>query len=93
MEENFITNLMKDIDDILDSPIEMVEANQPIIIFEGEYIIKDETRELKIDGKIQFNWVPDTGVIFYGKAIGKTIELIKDINSIEYLKFYLYCLS
>lgn len=84
MEENFITNLMKDIDDILDSPIEMVEANQPIIIFEGEYIIKDETRELKIDGKIQFNWVPDTGVIFYGKAIGKTIELIKDINSIEY---------
>jgi hypothetical protein len=85
MEENFITNLMKDIDDILDSPIQMVEANQPIIIFEGEFIIKDETRELKIIGKIQYNWVPDTGVIFYGKVIEKSITEIKDISSIEYV--------
>ena len=52
MKQDFITDLIKDIDDILDSPIQMVEANQPIIIFEGEFIIKDETRELKIDGKI-----------------------------------------
>jgi hypothetical protein len=85
MKQDFIIDLMKDIDDILDSPIQMVEANQPIIIFEGEYIIKDETRELKIIGKIQYNWVPDTGVIFYGKVIEKSITLIKDISSIEYL--------
>ena len=84
MKQDFITDLMKDIDDILDSPIKMLEANQPIIIFEGEYIIKDETRVIKINGKIQFNWVPDKGAVFYGKPIEKSIELIKDLNSIEY---------
>ena len=62
MKDDFITTLMKDVDDILESPIEMQEANQPILIFEGIFIIKDETGEIELDGKIQYNWSPNTGV-------------------------------
>ena len=84
MKEDFIANLMKDIDDILESPIEMREANQPILIFEGIFIIKDETREIELDGKIQYNWSPNTGVVFYGKAIKVSKEIMKIVNEIEY---------
>lgn len=84
MKDDFITTLMKDVDDILESPIEMQEANQPILIFEGIFIIKDETGEIELDGKIQYNWSPNTGVIFYGKAIKVSKEIMKIVNEIEY---------
>ena len=40
MTKDDILEQYKDYPEIIDSPVEMTEANSPIKIFEGEYIIK-----------------------------------------------------
>jgi len=45
MTKDDILEQYKDYPEIIDSPVEMTEANSPIKIFEGEYIIKDEVNE------------------------------------------------
>jgi len=58
----------KDIPEIIESCIEMTEANSPIKIYEGEYLLKDDTEEIKVNGIITFDWVANSGSHFSGQA-------------------------
>ena len=58
----------KDIPEIIESSIEMTEANASIKIYEGEYILKSDTEEIKVNGVISFDWVANSGSHFSGKA-------------------------
>ncbi|MFV7235328.1 hypothetical protein [Flavobacterium sp. ZB4R12] len=82
--DDLISELMSGTDDILESPIQMEIANQSIRIFEGEFSIKDDKQEIKINGKIEYNWLPHKGVVFSGKTVECSETIIKIINTIEY---------
>lgn len=58
----------KDIPDIIESSIEMMEANSSIKIYEGEFLLKSDTEEIKVNGIITFDWVANSGSHFSGKA-------------------------
>lgn len=70
--------------------IEMREANSSLDIFEGDYLLKNETKEIKIQGKITFEWVPNSGVYFYGNTkIEEEGEIFSPINSNNYYSLFI----
>lgn len=66
-KEEFLEEI-KDIPDIIESSISMYEANISHKIYEGEYLLKSETEEIKVNGSINFDWVANYGSHFSGKA-------------------------
>lgn len=54
---------------IIHPPIEMLEANQPISIYEGVYTLNVKDELIKIEGKIYFDWFPIIGAKFSGRII------------------------
>lgn len=68
MNKKEIEESLKDIPEIIDSPIEMTEANSSIVIYEGQYVIKNDKHEVIIEGIIQFDWLPDSRAIFSGTS-------------------------
>jgi hypothetical protein len=54
----------KDIPESNTSPIVMEEPNQPIKIYSGDFVIKNEKREYHLNGEIVFKWFPDALVTF-----------------------------
>ena len=76
MESDYLNEMFQNMDEMLDCPIQMNEANIPIEIYEGEFILKNKTNEININGKIRFDWFPSTGANFSGELI----------NPIEFLE-------
>jgi len=62
-------DIFKDVPNRVISPVTMNEANEPIIIYTGEFKIKNDSKEYELDGKIIFKWFPDMGVKFNGVFI------------------------
>ena len=84
IENNPLWEIYDDMDDMLHCPIEMNEANIPIEIYEGEFILKKETKEITINGKIQFDWFPSTGANFSGELINpKEYLLLSSFNHFD----------
>ena len=63
--------------------VDMCQANLSINIYEGEFILRNEKYEVKIDGKIAFDWFPNSGAHFSGKPILDTAELFKITNGLD----------
>jgi len=80
MTKDEILDQFKDYPEIIDSSIEMTEANSPIKIFEGDYIIKNGVSEIKITGIIYYNWTPNSGANFYGNTLVDVTDLYKFID-------------
>jgi len=76
-----LSELMNKYDDILESPILMETVNQPIQIFEGDFVLKDDAREIKINGIIEYKWLPSTGIVFKGRPIGISESIIDLLKS------------
>jgi hypothetical protein len=75
-----IEEIYKNIPVMINSPIEMLEANAPIPIFKGKFVLKDKSREIEIDdGIIQFDWFPSSGATFSGVS-HDFIDLIDDLE-------------
>jgi hypothetical protein len=68
---------LKNFPEIIISPVEMNEPNQPITIFEGDFKLKYDDKEILINGQIQFEWFPNTGARFSGN----TSSDLTDINN------------
>lgn len=83
MTKDEILEEYKDIPEIVKSTIDMTEANSPVKIYEGEYLLKSEARELKIIGKIIFNWVASSGSHFSGQVIKDGSPLLQFSNTNE----------
>lgn len=75
--------IYKNIPDAISDTIIMTEANSVIVIYEGPYSIKKESWEIKLDGKITYEWLANSGVYFYGNPITDTVELFDKIHKIE----------
>jgi hypothetical protein len=78
----------KDVPEIIESSIKMPEANSPIQIYEGDFLLRNEKEELNITGKIFFNWVAISGCHFTG-IIKNTTAIGHDeykviINGLEF---------
>jgi len=67
-KEEFL-EMYKDIPEITALSVDMTEANSCIKIYEGEYLLKDGENEIKLIGKIFFDWFPNSRPHFYGKAL------------------------
>jgi len=83
-----IEEIYKDYSEIIESPIEMTEANSPLVIFEGQFTLKSKSQEIVIDGRIQFDWFPDSGASFSGVPnidVFETDKLFKGIDDFEVL--------
>lgn len=72
-----LLEMHKDFPDAISDSIKMTEANSVLIVYEGEYSIKSETEEIKLKGKITYEWFANSGVYFYGNPIAENGELIK----------------
>jgi len=66
MQAKEILERYKDVPEIIQSSIEMIEANCPIQIFSGNYLIRNEKGDLNVNGEIIFNWVASSGSHFFG---------------------------
>ena len=75
-----LLEMHKDFPDALSDSIEMTEPNSVLVIYEGEYSIKTETEEIKLNGKITYEWFANSGVYFYGNPITDNVELFKASN-------------
>lgn len=67
MNEDLQLSLEK-IPDILDGHVEMKNANEPILLYEGNIKLKNETTEVELKGKVEFKWVLDYGLRFCGNV-------------------------
>ncbi|MFZ1291307.1 MAG: hypothetical protein WAR79_14515 [Melioribacteraceae bacterium] len=72
-----LIEMHKDFTDAVSDSILMTEANSLIVIYEGEYSIKNETGEIKLNGKITYEWFANSGVYFYGNPLTDNVELFK----------------
>lgn len=70
----------KDFPNAISDSILMTEANSILIIYEGVYSIKNGTKEIKLKGKITYEWFANSGVYFYGNPISDNGELFKASN-------------
>lgn len=77
-------DFMNDLEDILESPVQMNIANEPIILFEGIYTLKSDKIEIEIQGKIQYKWNPNIGVVFVGITTKMSKVIMKSINEVEH---------
>jgi len=80
MKKGEIIDSFKDYPEIIESPIEMSKANSQIIIYEGEFILKDDENRIKISGKIFFDWLPSSGAYFSGIPLDKGLDTFKILN-------------
>ena len=67
----------KNLPEILDFSVDMPEPNSPVMIYEGEFEIKYESFEIKVEGIIQYDWFPNSGVRFSGEVAVGEIDLFK----------------
>ena len=81
---NPLDDFIKDIPEIIDSPISMNNPNEPIEIFKGEYKLKFKDLELIIDGVLLFEWFPKLGAIFKGTLISQSKDSISLLNDFNY---------
>ena len=65
---NTIEELFKDTPEMIRGAIELKTANTPILIHKGKFILKQNTWEIKVNGKITYEWLPSSGAKFSGKA-------------------------
>ena len=72
-------NFFEEIDEMINFPIEMKEANQRILVHEGEFVLKNDVDEFKIVGNIDFVWFPSKGLVFNGKL--EDSNLIQSIRA------------
>lgn len=70
----------ENIPEIIDSPIKMSEPNEQIIIYSGQFEIKQDANNCKVNGQIFYNWLPNAGPHFSGNI---SIENLKMLDTIE----------
>ncbi len=70
MQAEEILERYKDVPEIIQSSIEMLEANCQIKIFSGNFLIRNEKGDLNVNGEIVFNWVASSGAHFFGTIDG-----------------------
>lgn len=58
--------MSKDYPEIIESEIKMTDSNQSLTIYEGEYCLKKDSIEIKVEGRVQFDWLPNSGSYFSG---------------------------
>ncbi len=68
-----IEQYLASIPNIIDPPVEMREANQPVTIYEGDFALIVNGGPIKIDGKIYFDWFPVIGAKFSGKILDNKV--------------------
>ncbi|GAH39372.1 unnamed protein product [marine sediment metagenome] len=81
MTQQELENKHKDVPEIVNSSIEMKEANEPIPIYEGEFELELRDTKIKLTGVILFDWFPSPGVKFSGTVKNSTTDLMKSIQS------------
>ena len=57
----------KDVPFIIEGSIKMTEANEPIKIYEGNFILKSDKIEITVNGKVTFYWTVSIGSRFSGE--------------------------
>lgn len=86
IEESNLNDYINDIEDILESPVQMNTANETISIYRGLFVMKYEKIEIIIQGNIQYKWNPSIGVVFEGVTTEFSNLIIKTINDIEHFE-------
>lgn len=81
MSKQEYLEILKRLPEILPCTVEMANANSIIPIFDGDYLIKNDSHEISLTGSIFFKWFPVMGAHFWGK----TDLLFEEIISIEKL--------
>ncbi len=71
----------KDTPEMISGAVEMKRANTPIQIYKGNFLLKHDELEIKMNGKIYFEWFPNQVVKFSGKAKVSNMDLVVAFNS------------
>lgn len=85
MSKEILLEKLKDVPEILETSIKMLEANQPVKIYEGEFVIRESSKEITVSGYIQFDWFPSTGANFYGTIKDLSNDNIALIKNTDYV--------
>ncbi|RAR50890.1 hypothetical protein [Flavobacterium lacus] len=86
MTKEELEDYKNNIPEINESIVEMEKANSQIVIYEGEYVIKYADNEIKIVGKVYFDWFPNFGTYFSGKPlidVDKAYDLFHKVKMFE----------
>ncbi len=85
MGREHILKLLEDTPEFIDSPVEMNEANFPINIYNGQFLIEHEKSQIKVDGYISYKWLPDSGAYFYGSIQTNEVNIyeLRDVNDLK----------
>lgn len=81
MTKEELSEELKDFPEIIESSIKMTEANSPINIFDGEYLLKNDAQEINVTGNLCFNWVANLGTYFSGVPVASATELFTLSNN------------
>jgi len=83
MTQQELENEYKDVPEIVNSPINMKEANETIPVYDGEIELELRDTKIKLTGEILFGWFPSPGVKFSGTVKKSSTDLMKSIKSHE----------
>lgn len=75
--------LINEFPDLIDSPILMKEANEPISIYKGQFSLQYDKVERICSGKIMFEWLPNPGVRFEGFPLSREINLTSTFDMFD----------
>lgn len=86
MGKEKLTDIFMEYPDTIESPIKMDHPNQAIPIYDGEFVLELNTKQIVMDGKLEFRWFPSPSVVFMGNS-HTDIPIIHDFfESNEMLK-------
>lgn len=83
MTKDELLEMHKNVPEINPLSVEMTQANASIKIYDGVFILKNGTKEIKVDGNITFDWFPNSGAHFYGKPVQDTQEFYQITNGLN----------
>ena len=83
-----ISSYLDNTPDKVNASFVMKEPNESIPIYDGQFILKGDA-EIKIDGEINFVWLPNMNVRFVGSAVKKSLEVLKLLNEKNINEIYI----
>ncbi|MCZ4222901.1 HEPN domain-containing protein [Pedobacter rhodius] len=78
-----LQNLLKNVPVRLATPVDMNNPNDTIEIHSGEFRLKNDQHEFKVNGRIYFRWLPSMKVIFKATFIDQPTDDILLLEKFE----------
>lgn len=70
------SEMINEFPEVIENFITISEPNAPIKIYDGEFLLKNDSVEIKVNGSIEFRWIASSSSYFSGNVKLSALELM-----------------